>query len=133
MTSSGPGDRIAVLDVLARYCHTCDDGDFEALRALFTADGTFRYAGSVVTGREDLLAYFTQVQTPERRGKHLTANTVVRIDGDRATARSDWVFLVLVDGVPTPRLTGRYDDVLVRDGAGWLIAERVVTPLVPPA
>lgn len=123
--------RLEILEVLARYCHTCDDGDFDALVGLFAAGGTFTYGGSTVAGREALRAYFEQVQTSERRGKHLVANPVVELDGDRATVRSDWVFLLHVDGVLTPRLTGRYDDVLVRADGAWLLAERVVSPLAP--
>jgi uncharacterized protein (TIGR02246 family) len=126
-----PADESAIRSVLARYCHTCDDGAFDALVALFTADGSFSYAGRTVAGRAALAAYFAEVQTPERRGKHLVANTVMAVSGDRAEVRSDWAFLAFTDGVLVPRLTGRYDDVLVRDGGDWLIAERVVTPLQP--
>lgn len=125
-------DAGAIQETLARYCHACDDGDFAALVQVFTPDGSFTYGDRSVVGRADLNAYFAEVQTPERRGKHLLANVVAEGNGDRAVVRSDWVFLAFVEGVLTPRLTGRYDDVLVRDGAGWLIAERVVTPLAPP-
>jgi len=122
-------DRTAILELLARYCHACDDGDFEELVTVFAPDGRFDYGGDVVAGRAALGDYFAQVQTPERRGKHLVTNAVVTVDGDRATVVSDWLFLAFVEGVLTPRLTGRYDDVLVRGGDGWVIAERVVTPL----
>jgi len=121
----------AIQATLARYCHACDDGDFATLVQVFTPEGTFTYGDRTVAGRADLAAYFAEVQTPERRGKHLVTNSVADGDGDRAVVRSDWLFLAFVDGVLTPRLTGRYDDVVVRDGAAWLIAERVVTPLLP--
>lgn len=126
-------DDLAIRETLARYCHTCDDGAFEALGALFAEDGSFEYAGALTSGRAALVAHFARIQPPERRGKHLTSNVVVALDGDRATAVSDWVFLVLVDGVPTPRLTGRYRDELVREQGEWVFARRVVEPLAPPA
>jgi uncharacterized protein (TIGR02246 family) len=125
-------DRWAITEVLARYCQACDDGVFEDLLDLFTADGTFAYGGQVISGRAALAEYFARVQTPDRRGKHVTANVVVSLDGDRAAVSSDWVFLAYVDGVLTPKLTGRYDDLLRREDGAWLLAERVVTPMTNP-
>ncbi len=124
-------DELAIQRVLARYCHTCDDGDFTALVALFSPDGVFTYGTTEATGSEALSAFFTGAQTPERRGKHLTVNTDVRVDGDSAEARSDFLFLAYEGGVLTPRITGRYDDRLVRVGEHWLIARRDATPLAP--
>lgn len=124
-------DHLAITQVLARYCHTCDDGAFDELVRLFTEEGSFEYGGTVTVGRVDLAAYFAAVQTPERRGKHVVANTVVDVDDDRARATSDWVFLTFVDGVLAPKLTGRYVDDLVRTDGRWLLARRVVVPLAP--
>jgi 3-phenylpropionate/cinnamic acid dioxygenase small subunit len=124
-------DHFAILGVLAAYCHACDDGDFDRLSELFTPEGTFTYAVREVAGRAALREYFTEVQTPERRGKHLTANPVLSIDGDAATVTSDWVFLVFDQGVLVPKLTGRYEDTLVRAGQGWQLAARLVVPMLP--
>jgi 3-phenylpropionate/cinnamic acid dioxygenase small subunit len=132
MTSVDAADHLAIANVLARYCRTCDDGSFDDLVDLFTEDGTFEYGGTVTAGREALRSYFATVQTPERRGKHLTTNAVVCVEGDRAEVTSDWVFLTFVEGVLTPKLTGRYQDVLHRGRTSWRIARRVVVPLTPP-
>jgi uncharacterized protein (TIGR02246 family) len=133
MDDAGVADRLAIFDVLARYCQSCDDGEFERLSELFAEDGSFSHGGRVSAGRAGLIAYFEEIQAPERRGKHLVSNQVVTVDGDVATARSDWLFLKFVDGILTPHLTGRYDDALVRQDGRWLLAERVVTTLAPPA
>ncbi len=125
-------DELAIRGVLARYCQHCDDGDFDALIGLFAPDGSFAYGGRVVSGRDALREYFEQVQAPSRRGKHLTTNAIVQLRGDRAVVSSDWVFLVLVDGRPTPRLAGRYRDEVVHVDGTWQIERRDVTPMVAP-
>jgi len=117
-------DEFAVTRTLAMYCHLCDDGDFARLVELFAPDGSVAFGEEVVTGRDALTTWFALRQPPERRGKHLVMNTIVDVDGDHATAVSDYVFLRLVDGAVTPTIAGRYRDRLRRDGARWVIERR---------
>lgn len=117
-------DELAVRRILATYCHRCDDGDFARLVDLFALDGSVAFGDDVVTGRDSLTTWFAKRQPPERRGKHLTLNIVVDVDGDTATAVSDYVFLRLIDGVITPAIAGRYRDSLRRDSARWVIERR---------
>jgi ketosteroid isomerase-like protein len=122
------GDELAIRRTLATYCHHVDDGDFAELVDQFTPDGTFSYQGEEVTGHEDLRAWFESKQPPERRGKHLTTNTVIDITRDRAHALSDFVFLRLLEdsGAPVIVIAGRYRDELRRIGDRWLIDRREV-------
>jgi SnoaL-like domain len=117
-------DELAVERTLAAYCHLCDDGDFARLVELFTPDGSVAFGREVVTGRDALMIWFANRQPPERRGKHLTMNIIVDIDGNRAEAVSDYVFLRLVDGAVIPAIAGRYRDRLGRDGNRWVIERR---------
>jgi SnoaL-like domain len=117
-------DELAVKRTLAAYCHLCDDGDFAHLVELFTLDGSVAFNEEVVTGRAALMTWFASRQPRERRGKHLTMNTVIDIDGNRADAVSDYVFLRLVDGMITPAIAGRYRDSLRCDGTRWAIERR---------
>jgi uncharacterized protein (TIGR02246 family) len=116
----------AIQAVLARYCHAIDDGDLAALGACFTADAELHAFGRDRTGREAIIALLDKVIPADRRGKHLTANTVigdivVDPDGTRtAHARSDFAFLG-PDGSAT---TGRYEDDLAAVGGDWRIATR---------
>jgi SnoaL-like domain len=117
-------DELAVKRTLAAYCHLCDDGDFARLVELFTLDGSVAFGEEVVTGRDALMIWFANRQRPERRGKHLTMNIIVDVDGNRAEAVSDYVFLRLVDGAVIPAIAGRYRDRLGRDGTRWMIERR---------
>jgi uncharacterized protein (TIGR02246 family) len=127
VSSHEAAEREAIATLLAEYCHLCDDGDFEGLADRFTDDGTFVFGDRTMTGRNALIRWFERTQSPERRGKHLTSNVAVTIDGDRATVVSDYVFLTKVDGRPTPLIAGRYDDDLVRVDGRWRFRQRVAT------
>ncbi len=124
-----PTDELAVRRTLAAYCHHLDDGDFSGLAHRFTEDGSYTYGTAHVSGRDSLESWFAEMNPPERRGKHLTMNVIVDVEGDRAVAHSDYLFVRVVDGTPTPLFSGRYRDELLRAGGGWLISSRVVTPL----
>jgi len=111
---------------LAEYCQLCDDENFSDLVQRFAPRGSFAFGGEVVTGRDDLEDWFAQNQRPELRGKHLEANAIIDVDGDRARAVSDFVFLRRIDGVVTPQIAGRYRDTLVKLEDRWLIDRREV-------
>ena len=112
----------------------CDDGDFEGLVDLFTADGALVYGDSEARGRA-ALPRFTRARRafPSERGKHVTTNFVIDLEGDGATARSDFVFFRFVDGVFTPAIGGRYRDAsCATTGSGASLA-REIRRMSPPA
>lgn len=123
------GDELAIRRTLAAYCHHLDDGDFSSLAHPFTEHGSFTYGPAHASGRARLESWFAGMNPPERRGKHLTMNVIVDVEGDRAVAYSDYLFVRIVDGTLTPLFSGRYHDDLLRAEGGWLIRWRVVTPL----
>ena len=86
-------DGVAVERVLGTYCHRVDDADFDGAGALFTANGTFAFGGEVAAGPDGVARWLRSMQPPERRGKHITANVVVDVDGDAASALSDFMFV----------------------------------------
>lgn len=110
--------------VLAQYCHRCDDGAFDDLLDLFTDDATFGFGGDEVAGRAALLAWFSEMQSPDKRGTHLTGNVVIEVDGDRAVAVSDYVFVARHERRLAPMAAGRYRDELRRVGGEWRIHRR---------
>jgi hypothetical protein len=122
-------DELAIRRVLASYCQLLDDGMFGELSELFTLDGSFSYADSEVSGRAAIAAWFTSSQPPERRGKHLTLNTLIEVDADHAGVTSDYLWVRSVAGVISIGLAGRYRDVLVRTDGRWLIARRAAEPM----
>ena len=125
-------DDAAIRNLFARYCHLIDDARFAEWASLFTVDGTFRTPLGDATGHEALESFITDMLPPERRGRHLCANTMIDVEGDRASAVTDYVFMAPVDGGFAVRGTSRYYDVLVRVEDSWRFAERTIVPFAQP-
>jgi uncharacterized protein (TIGR02246 family) len=124
-------DERAIGRLLAEYCFLIDDGDFIDLVGRFTEDAEFVFAGTVTSGRDALLRFFEATGKPARRGKHITANTVVDVDGDTATACSDYVFFARSGSGLVPLLAGRYRDELRRETGRWLLRRREAIMMSP--
>jgi uncharacterized protein (TIGR02246 family) len=130
-------DADAVRNTVARYGHLCDDGRFEEFAELFAEDAEFVVPGRTAKGRAAIQAFMEAAQPPERRGKHLCAAPAVDLDGDTATAVTDFAFLAPAEGGFAVTSAGRYHDRLVRAAPGganaWVFAERRIELLRPPS
>ncbi|MGE0387400.1 MAG: nuclear transport factor 2 family protein [Gammaproteobacteria bacterium] len=125
-------DDLDVRRLLATYCHLCDDGLFDAVVALFTPDGSLAYGAYLAEGAAAIRAFFQDFQgDPEKRGKHLTMNTVVEVEGERGRAQSDVLFVRFFGGVLAPYVAARYRDDLLRVDGQWRFARREIVRLHP--
>lgn len=128
-------DLEAIRRLLALYCQLCDDGRFEEWAELFTAEATFTVMGTTHTGRAGLQQFMAEAQPAEARGKHVAVNPLIEVDGNRARAWTDYVFVGRVGEGDRLGVTssGRYHDDLVRDDDGrWRIAARRIVFLGEP-
>jgi uncharacterized protein (TIGR02246 family) len=124
-------DELAIHRVLARYCHTIDDGAFDEFAQLWADDAEFVLHGTVTRGRDAIRDTIAAMQPLERRGRHLTMNPVVDLDGNAAHVVSDFLFFGRDPGEPAEgtahlRFLGRYHDDFVRTGAGWQFGRREI-------
>ncbi len=117
----------AIRHTLAAYCQSCDDGRFADFGRCFTSDAVLAVMGREITGRPAIEGWIAAAMPPDKRGKHVTTNTVVVVDGDRATATSDYLFVAPGERRPRVTVAGRYDDVFVPDSERWLIARRAIS------
>jgi hypothetical protein len=109
---------------LARYCHSIDDGELEALGECFTDDTELEAFGRTRNGREAAVGLLAKAMPPENRGKHLICNTLVTVaDEGKASVVSDFAFI----GKDSSIMTGRYIDEFVATDAGWTIAKRQIS------
>ena len=66
------------------------------------------------------------------RTYHLVMNPVINVDGDTATAKSNWGFVTRSEkDAPVFEMLGRYIDELVRTADGWKFSRRVAYSDIP--
>src|SRR5262245_21743414 len=102
-----------------------DDFRFAELGALFAEDGEWIAPYSRARGPAEIAALMTRNIPVEPRRKHFIMNSLIALDGDRATARTSYlVVLQAAGGGLVPSVAGTYEDVLVRTPDGWRFRER---------
>lgn len=109
---------------LARFCHFTDRGEFDDWVRLFTGDGCFALMGHEFCGAEALRAFIEEDQPPERRGIHLTTDSVIVMGEEEARVSSNFIFVAAGKTANVVVATGRYHDILVPSGEEWLFARR---------
>lgn len=133
-------DELFIRRMLEQYMRFNDDRALDRLLSLFAPDAIFRFAGGEHVGhdairevlgrsgfRDDQPRWTDDDQLMVMpRSMHLMTNPIIDVDGDVATAESEFVVLVRdADGRPKIALMGRYRDRLRRDtDEGWLFTER---------
>jgi uncharacterized protein (TIGR02246 family) len=117
-------DHDEIRNLIARYAHAADDGRSGDYAELFTPDGVMESQGARVTGREGLVALIDSIY--DYAIKHYQMNTVIEVDGDRATGQTDLLALAM-DAAGSWQIMGcgRYDDEMVRHEGDWLFKRRV--------
>ena len=117
---------------LAAFCQFLDGRRFEEWAALFTEDGIFN-AG---VGRAAVLAEMqrgTLATNPSLDRLHLSANSIIDVEGDEARVVSDVIFFERRDQGPwSIGGVGKYVDRLVRAEGAWRFAERRWENLATP-
>jgi 3-phenylpropionate/cinnamic acid dioxygenase small subunit len=145
--AAGPGlvsqiqvleDERDIREVLVLYGEYLDAKEYANYASLFAQDGMLTVAWGTATGPaaiEKLLIENAGKPPPGYVNKdrfHLMTTAVIRVDGDRATARSRYtVFEASPDNRPSAVHSGRYEDELVREADGWKIRRRITHGVLP--
>jgi uncharacterized protein (TIGR02246 family) len=125
-------DRLAVMDLVARYAECVDTADVEGYAQLFTPDGVVEHSAGSVRGREAITAWVAGLAQehrigPESQLKHVLGLPVIRGDEQRGTART-YVLIPrqMEAGDISTRLAGTYRDDIVKHDGRWLFQKRVI-------
>jgi hypothetical protein len=120
-------DRLAIMDLAARYNHCLDGGDPAGWADCFTEDGVFESSRSGRSeGRQQLVAFAEDVAANRAGIRHFIDNLVIDGDGDRATLRCYLLLWDCREVPPRAAAFARYDDELTRTPAGWRFRHRRV-------
>ena len=118
-------DKDAIRELFSEYAFRMDDFRFAELGALFTDDGEWIAPYSKARGPAEIAALMARNIPAEPRRKHFVMNSLIEVDGDRATARTSYLVVLQAKGASlVPSVAGTYEDVLVRTSAGWRFRER---------
>jgi len=124
-------DKIAIAELVARFAHCSDFGDWEALAKLYTPEVETEMEGSELRfrGIEEQVehAKVSERQT-EGKNRHFNFNLVIREEGGQVFA--EYMFMNVNAG-HTPMaarivVSGRQRDTVVKTAEGWKIAHRFV-------
>jgi hypothetical protein len=138
-------DRAEIEDLMARYLFAIDYFDWDAYVATFAEDGELEFANGTSKGHEAIRKAVTSFS--ERIGefyhtedgkaatlRHVILQSSIRVEGDRAWARSLWVEMANHGPGDTLKMGtfGLYDDELKRVDGHWLFAKRrVLNEFIP--
>jgi SnoaL-like domain len=123
-------DRLRITDLVSTLGRCLDERSFDSLRALFTEDATVSTPGGTAAGHEALVAQARRRHSHPEGIQHLVTNTLVELDGDRASVRAN-LLVTFAEGVadPAPYQLGEvYRMQLVRAQSGWRISDLSTTP-----
>ena len=114
-------DRLAIQDLVVRYCLSVDDNDYAALREMFTDKATM--AGAV--GADPIVGRLESIRSAYGRTIHApVAMTITRLDADRAAGIVMTRAELAIQGRSVHTAIRYYDD-YERGGDGrWRFAAR---------
>lgn len=127
-------DRLAIGEIVARYCHAIDRGRWDDLPGLFTPDGTLDLQPLMgrFEGAAGIRSFCEMMRPLPIVMRHLVTNLVLCADGEGRARGESYVLAITNPDGPTPQqMTGFYDDVFARTPAGWRLSSRRILPDVP--
>ncbi len=112
-------DRLDIIELHHRYAWALDHRDWKLLEACFTPDGGVDYGdlGGELQGAPNIAAFCRQALEGLDASQHLIGNTMVELDGDRATSTCYFQAQHVFEGArggDTYIVAGTYSDVLAR-------------------
>lgn len=129
-------DRSEIGELVAKFAHWSDFGDWDALATCFTDDVVTCIAGKpAYVGIAAQVAHARKsAEWTQGQNRHLALNLWIEPEGDDA-ARAHYYLINFVAGVaigdPKIVVSARMTDHVVRGATGWRIARRELEPDQP--
>ncbi len=119
--------RLAIQELLGRYCFCIDERDWTPLRSLFTEDGEWVTAYARAQGADEIVQLLDRLVPPAGEGPkrmHIVSNIVVTQQGDTATSKSNYVIYRESDAGIIASVVGTYHDDLRQVNGQWKFRKR---------
>lgn len=122
--------------LLSRYCFALDQGRLDELSPLFHRDAAFSVSFESEqqhTGRDTIQAWYAQFYQARpgqfRHTRHKIYEPLLTITGDTATASTYFDADSLGPDGNVRVISGRYNDVMIKEEGQWFFKERMITVL----
>jgi len=119
-------DRVALTDLVMRYCRGCDRRDFALVRALYHDDAIDDHGAMFSGGPDEFVAWLPTVTAQWELTRHEISNSLFAIEGDRA--EGEHLVRAWHRSHPPERrefiVHGRYLDRYERRGGTWKFLHR---------
>jgi hypothetical protein len=138
-------DRAQIEDLHARYLFAIDYFDWDAYVATFAEDGELEFASGTSKGRDAIRKavtdfsqgigrFYATADGKPAKLRHIILQTVIRVEGNRAWSRSQWLEMANHGPNDEPKIGtyGIYEDEMKRVDGRWLFAKRrVLNEFIP--
>jgi hypothetical protein len=122
--------------LLSKYCSALDNGRLDELSLLFHRDAAFAVSFEVEkkhTGRDTIRSWYGQFYQARpgqyRHPRHKLFEPLLSMNGNTATASTYFDSDFLDPDGNVCVISGRYDDVLVKDEGQWVFRDRTINVL----
>ena len=126
MTDTATADKLAIRDVINRYCRGLDRMDKTMARSVFSEDCRALYHGMYEGTGHGFIEWAWEAHEALDRHSHQMTTVLIQLDGDRAVSET-YGTITLWASEPEPVETccrSRYYDRWEKRDGQWLIVER---------
>ena len=117
----------AIRELMARYAQALDACRFADVAACFAPDGEWTTDYGTARGPAGIEAFIRGIVPVKGEGpqrKHYITNIIITVDGDRASAVSDYLIVRESENGLIPVMGGTYKDQFRNTQAGWRFSRK---------
>ena len=116
-----------IRELMARYAQALDACRFADVAACFAPDGEWTTNYGAARGRAEIEAFIRGIVPVKGEGpqrKHYITNIIIRVDGDTASAVSDYLIIRESENGLIPVMGGTYKDQFRKTPDGWRFSRK---------
>ena len=117
----------AIRELMARYAMALDACRFADVAACFASDGEWTTDYGAARGPAEIEAFIRGIVPVKGEGpqrKHYITNIIIKVDGETASAVSDYLIVREAEGGLIPVMGGTYRDKFIKTPAGWRFSRK---------